>query len=252
MLAIGAALQWEVRPVLRALRQVRRLARAPVPIWQGNTATPSSHVLVYRSGIGPDRAAESTRTVLERFPISALINTGCCGALAPELSAGSVVVAESVFLVGGNEETCYSTEPSSTRRLIEAARSAGLMVETGRTLTSRTPFVTAVEKRLAWERVRALTVDMETALVASVAHQRGIPLSCARVVLDDAATDLPPMEGITNDDGVLRPVGLAVHLLKWPSAIPVLVTLARAVRVCETNLERLFVTLLSRTARPEA
>jgi adenosylhomocysteine nucleosidase len=251
MLAIGAALQWEVRPVLRALRQVRRVVRGPVPTWQGITPAPSSQVLVYRSGIGPDRATESTRTVLEQFPISALINTGCCGALAPELPAGSVVVAESLFVVGGDGETCHSTEPSSTRLLIEAARSAAVRVEKGRILTSRTPFVTAIEKHLAWEQVRALTVDMESALIASVAYQRGIPFSCARVVLDDAATNLPPMEGITTDDGVLRPLGLAVHLLKCPGVIPDLFTLARGVRVCEQTLERLFAALFSQTARPE-
>jgi adenosylhomocysteine nucleosidase len=252
MLAIGAALQWEVRPVLRALRQVTRLARGPVPIWQGSAAASGSRVLVYRSGIGPDRAAESTRTVLERFRVSTLINTGCCGALASELSVGSVVVAASVLLVGDSEENCCRAEPASTRLLIEAARSTGMMVETGRALTNPKPFATAVAKRLAREQSCALTVDMETAVVAAVAGQRGIPWACARVVLDDAATDLPPLEGIMNDDGALRPFRLATHLVKRPGTIPDLVALARAVRVCEATLERLFVTLLSQTTRPGA
>jgi hypothetical protein len=92
---------------------------------------------------------------------------------------------------------------------------------------------------------------MESAPVASVARQRGIPFACARVILDDAATDLPPIEGIAGNDGLLRPVRLAVHLLKWPSAIPDLVALARAVRACETTLERLFVAMMSRKVAPD-
>jgi nucleoside phosphorylase len=245
MLAICAALQWEIRPVLRALRHVTRLAKSPVAIWRGSTPTTGTEVVVYRSGIGPERALESSRTVLERFPVSALINTGCCGALAPHLTVGSVVVAESILLAGGNEEMSCSTEPSWTRLLIEAARSAETAVEEGRTLTSPAPFTTVAEKRLAWERVRALAVDMEAALVGRAAQQQGIPFACARVVLDDAATDLPPIDGIASANGVLRPVRLATRLLKRPGAIPELVTLALAVRICEAILQRLFATLMS-------
>jgi adenosylhomocysteine nucleosidase len=250
MLAIGAALQWEIRPILRALRQVARLARRPVPMWQGSAPAAGSRVLVYRSGIGPDRAAESTRTVVDRFHVSALINTGCCGALASELTVGSVVVAASVLLTGNSGDDCYAADPSSTRMLIEAAQRTGIPVETGLILTSPKPFLSAAAKRHAREQACPLTVDMETAGVAAVAYQRGIPWACARVVLDDATTNLPPLEGVMNDNGALRPFRFATHLLRQPGRLPELVALARAVRVCDVTLNRLFSTLLSQTSRP--
>jgi nucleoside phosphorylase len=44
-----------------------------------------------------------------------------------------------------------------------------------------------VHKSLLYEKFRASIVDMETAALARVAAARSVPLSCIRVVSDDAA-----------------------------------------------------------------
>ena len=71
--------------------------------------------------------------------------------------------------------------------LAETAKSAGLHACTGDVLTSPYVLGDPVHKRLLYEKFRAAIVDMETAALARVAASRSVPLSCIRVVSDEAA-----------------------------------------------------------------
>lgn len=232
--------------MLRSLRQVRRLAWTQVPVWRGSTTVTGPEALVYRLGIGPHRAAESTRAVLDSFAISALINTGCCAALAPGIRSGTVVVANRVLATEGAERALL---PGTdwTLVLTEAARTAGLAVEQGAVTSSATPFLTATAKHAAYLRLGAIAGDMETATVAEMATAREIPFACARAVLDEASADLPlTVNHFSAKNGGLDLARTAFRALKEPSRAIDLLTLVPAARVCEKNLGRLFSALTSR------
>jgi len=239
MLAICAALRFEIRPVLKTLRNVTRVSKGPLQAWQGRTAESNLEVLVYQTGMGSKRAASSTRSALRSFPISALINTGCCGGLDPELCSGSLVLADRILL-DGNELGSCTTNPQWAQSLVRAARTADLVIRAGPIVTTLHPLGTAAAKQSVRERTSAIAVDMESAVVALAASEAGIPFACARVVLDEASVDLPLTKESEPKDSGLRPLEIAIHVIRRPKGIAGLIGLAKASRACEAALERLF------------
>jgi len=240
MLAICAALQWEVRPLLRSLQRVVRLRSEPSRVWRGSVPSTGAEVVVYRSGIGGQRAIETTTDVLDRFPVSAIINTGCAGALLPRLSVGTVVVADRVLLVSSREKVSYTSSMPWNSLLMDAGRTAGLDVAEGPVATSEIILSSPSDKHAVHARLGAVAVDMEAFAVARVACEREVEFACARVILDDVETELPPLEQISGVDDGLDPLRVAAHVLKQPGDIPRLVGLAHAAKHCERVLARLF------------
>ncbi len=210
MLAICAALQWEARPILRALGTVRREKSNQVRVWRSvNVQQP---VLVFRTGMGWERAAASTRAVLSEFPVRALLNTGCAGGLAPGLSVAEVVVSTAA-VAATDPATVYSTDGTWTNRLYAAAARAGLPASRGTIVTSRGVLSTTADKRSAANAFGALAVDMEGAAIAEVAASRGVPFASARAVLDPVSMDIPRPPGQDQWSALVsRPVSYASNL----------------------------------------
>ena len=69
---------------------------------------------------------------------------------------------------------------------MESALSSGLRACAGATMTSSYVLGNPAHKRLLYEKFHASIVDMETAGLARVAQSAKIPLSCIRVVSDEA------------------------------------------------------------------
>lgn len=238
MLAICAALQWETRPALRALTQVRRIPVGATPVWQGHWGDQT--VLVFRTGIGTDHAATTTQAMLDHFPVTALINTGCAGGLAPHLSVGSLVIPSVLMAATGAAPVAYPTDSAWTDALRSAAQAARLPADHAPLLTTSAALTSATAKRAAHDRFQAAAVDMEGSAVAALAAQRHLPFATARVILDDAGTALPDVDGLAAADGSLRPLAAAKHVIFHPSHLPVFLRLSGAARQAEKTLELLF------------
>ena len=147
-------------------------------------------VELVRTGVGPASAAEATRRCVAGGP-ALVINTGCCGGLAPGLGAGDLVIADRVLLagIGGASEA-----PPPDARLVAAARRCatemGLGWSSGPLITSARALKTPESKRDCHARTGSAAVDMETAAVAGAAAEVGAPYLSLRVVLDPAGESL--------------------------------------------------------------
>lgn len=248
MLAVAAALRWEVRPVLRRLSGVKRVDHAGVRAWCGWHGT--REILVFRTGVGPRQAESATRAVLSSYGISALVNTGCAGALDPDLTTETLVVPHTVIEDAPSEDaTAFLTHEEWARTLREAAHRAGLSLDAGPLLTCARPLLTADDKRSNRRRFGATAVDMESAAVARVTRESGIPFSCARIILDTADHELPDLGGTLGPDGSIRPLHAAGVVARNPRQLLDFVDLARLSRRAEKGLDRLFGTLFEAELR---
>ena len=115
-----------------------------------------------------------------------LVSFGIAGGLAPELSAGTVVVSGEVV----SEEHRWAIEPSIRQQLSQFARSIGAVE--GLVFGASSILATQTEKRRAWASTRALAVDLESEIVARTATALGIPFIVLRSIADTARRDLPP------------------------------------------------------------
>lgn len=161
-------------------------------------------VVLLLSGVGLNRAAETTRAVFDSFDVAGLVFSGIAGGINPDLNIGDVTIparwghadgelgpddntfwfpVDDAMLkiakeVGGSVALIDST-PDGVRLTIKPR------VVTGGNGVSNSFFVDDPEYRdWLWTTFRANAVDMETAAVARVAAERSIPYIAFRSLSD--------------------------------------------------------------------
>jgi adenosylhomocysteine nucleosidase len=170
------------------LAHAREIRRAPVAVDWARSATLGGHeVLLAANGAGARRAAAAVDAALENFDAEAVISTGFCGALAPELAIADVVVGSEIAVDG---RRFAASIPSNVRR-----HHTGVVCSIGRVAQ------TAEEKR-ALRASGGSAVEMEAGGVAERAGAKGIKFYCIRVVTDLAGEDMA-----NNFNLALRPDG---------------------------------------------
>lgn len=157
--------------------EVRTLTKHPLGI--GQTIEIHEGVLVHLSGVGRKRASRAAQSLLNRGA-TALLSWGTAGGLVPGLVPGSLVLPKTVM----RSDSClFQVDPSWHERLRSRLEGhMGLRSET--LIESPTVLTTSEEKRALADRTGAVAVDMESASVAFVAKQAGLPFVALRVISD--------------------------------------------------------------------
>ncbi|MGD9765499.1 MAG: hypothetical protein AB7V27_17520 [Candidatus Binatia bacterium] len=234
--AVFAALQWECRAVLHALRNVRRDRLEAVPCWVGTV--PGLEVWVMKTGIGVRRAETAAAVAAGSSAFAVYISTGCAGALQPDLRAGDLAFATAVCGHGIDGELL--TDGAYRTRATAAAAAAGLRGIEGPILCSAEVLATIEQKRAA-AACGAIAVDMEGGPIAARAAAARVPFVAVRAVLDSAADELHVAgDFLDRATGCVRPMALARYVAMRPGAIPQLVALSRMQRAARDSLERFF------------
>lgn len=159
-------------------------------------------VVVTLSRIGKVAAATTATLLAERFAPQRMVFTGVAGGLGPGVQVGHVVVSSALLqhdmdaspLFPRHEVPLYgasrfTADAALSHALAEAAREAlgaaqvhqGLLVSGDRFVSS------AQESRVLQAALPdALAVDMESAAVAQVCHDYGLPFAAVRSISDRA------------------------------------------------------------------
>lgn len=245
-LIIFAALDREVAELQRKLSRV--LVDGPFGLWAGCLGT--SDVLLVRTGIGPEAASAAARRVLERAQADAAVGVGTCGGLVPELEAGQLVLATS--LVDGDREECFAVDPALLERAVTAATTAAV-VHRAPLVTVGHVVATAEDKAALARETRAVAVDMESASLARVCTEAGVPFAAVRAVLDLATEAIPahPDGPLVDDAGRPHWTRLLAVAARDPMLPMGLTRLWRRERVARAALE-MFVHELCQDRRREA
>ena len=151
----------------------------------------------------------SRAVALRAFDI--VISAGACGALAPGLGAGDLVVPELVVDARGRRFTA-----APLRRL----PASGTLVTVAEVVE------TAAQKSRLWLETGACAVDMESAHVLAWAAERGMPGAVIRAVSDGAERGVPAaLAASVGDDGRVRPLRAVTAALGRGAAFADLVQL---------------------------
>lgn len=172
-----AAEAFELQPFAELLTGLRKL-KWPIDyafegIWEGR------RVMLAANGAGPKLATQAvevairavTAAELSASKLEAVVSTGLCGALVPELQENQIVTATRVLDVA-TEETFECSRVSASPEPI-----SGLVL---------------AQDRIAWESAEkerlgnsgAIAIDMESAGVARRAQRAGLPFACIKAVSD--------------------------------------------------------------------
>jgi nucleoside phosphorylase len=240
MLAICAALGWEIGPILEAAGKVRRLSVDGVRAWRSEG---EEALLVFRTGVGAEKAAASADAILRAFPLRSVLNTGSAGALVPSLPTGALVIPSACC----QESKPLPTDPQWTERLRRIAVSLALRADHGPLLTSPEPLLRSSQKRDAHLRWKATAVDMESAAIGRVAAENGVPFAVVRGILDPLdANLLDPGDAAPDSARPARRLKLNWRRFGQDCHIPRVPEDATAAQAVRAGLRLLFAALLHR------
>lgn len=170
-------------------------------------------------GIGGATSAGAAAVArdLARAGATGLISFGLAGGLDPGPRAGTLVVANAVVAA---DQTVWPTDPALSARF--GGQTGHLCLGLDRAVAP------AAEKRRLFQETGAALVDMESAAVAAVAAEQGLPFAVVRAICDPADQDLPPAALVSLDPrGHIAVWALTRSLIRQPGQIGALLVLAR-------------------------
>jgi adenosylhomocysteine nucleosidase len=211
VIALLCAMPLELRPLRRRLR-LRKTALGHV----GRIG--DRQVIATVSGVGTASARAATARLLDAVDVEWAIVVGIAGAIGNQIPIGTLVFP--YLVVDGADGLAHQPTP------LRVGTPYGKLWTTDELLVDRAQHA---DMRLDG----VLAVDMETAAVAKVCGDRGVPWSVVRGISDRASDGTVDAEifGLTHADG--RPNLLAVgrYLVRHPDGLPRLLRLARGSRL---------------------
>jgi nucleoside phosphorylase len=172
----------------------------------------------YRAGVlevacvGPRAARLAERAPTWRPP-TLVVSAGTCGALAPDLAVGALVVPEAVVGPDG-ARLATSMAPTLTRA--------------GTLLTVADVVHTPEDKARLWIETGAVAVDTESSILLGWARTVGAPAVVVRAVSDTAASGVPPdLAALVEPGGRVRRGHALRAMLARPGAVADAIALGR-------------------------
>jgi adenosylhomocysteine nucleosidase len=216
-IAVISAVHEELSEILQLMPDERKLTVAGRDFWQGHLQ--GHEVVAVLCGIGKVAAATTATVLLERFAPAHMLFTGVAGGLMPGVEVGDVVVGARylqhdlsaaplfpTWEVPGTGKIHFDADLVLVQVLQEAARDALTWLpklvsdETLRALGLHRPtvhtgliisgdrFITREAEADALRQAlpQAMAVDMESAAVAQVCWDYGVPFAAVRTISDRA------------------------------------------------------------------
>ena len=201
MVALFAALEAEAQALVRRLVQ----SKHPSPhlsLWQG--AIEGAPVALAITGVGKVAAALAAQFVCDAFHPRCAIAFGLAGGTASDVKPGHVIVASGALqhdmdgrpftkargVIPSLGTTAFTADRTLSQKLRQAAESVvkNPMLVTSGTVLTGDQIITSreVRDRLLREFPDGACFDMETAAIAQVAFQNGLPWAALRMTSDAA------------------------------------------------------------------
>lgn len=200
-LAILVALEVEARELVRHLAS-SSVSSPVLSVWEG--LVEGAPVVLVITGVGKVSAALAAQFTCDRFEPESFLVVGLAGATDGTRVRGEVIVASGALqhdvdarpftdakgVIPSLGKTVLASDPALSERLRRAAElvigkpgivRSGIVLTGDQIVTSR-----VVRDSLAADFPSGVCLDMETAAIAQVAHQNGIPWAALRITSDAA------------------------------------------------------------------
>jgi hopanoid-associated phosphorylase len=161
----------------------------------------------------------------------AIVSFGIAGGLAPHLAPGACIIARAIV----TREARWTCDETWTLAMRE--RLAG--TAEGDVAGSDVPVATSADKRAWHAATRALAIDTESHVAASIAAAHRLPFAAVRVVADPASRHLPAAAlGALRAGGTIDHRRVLRSLARRPAQLPSLMRTAIDARAAFRALRR--------------
>ena len=162
-------------------------------------------IVVMQSEMGAPNFASRLLRHLAIFPFDGLIVIGLAGALAPDLKAGDIVLYEQCLYANVAKPDEYQTRAcdASFASWIENALVAhNLKAQRINGVAVSEVITQASDKAALRALTQAAAVDMESGIVAAALRDHPMPVVTLRIIVDEAAQNLPAFNEGLREDGL--------------------------------------------------
>ena len=233
MLGIIGAMDAEVAKLKELMTEVDVIKTASMEFYKGKLN--GRKAVVVRAGIGKVNAACCTQVMIDRFPVSCVINTGIAGSLRAEIDIGDIVLATdavehdmdvAIFgyapgQVPGLKVDAFLADAKLRQTAKESCEQVNpdIHVYEGRIVTGD-QFISSKEKK-EWllTTFDGYCTEMEGAAIAHAAYLNEVPFLIVRAISDkaddSAEMDYPTFEAKAIEHSVRLIVEMAGRLSSW-------------------------------------
>jgi adenosylhomocysteine nucleosidase len=192
MLALVAAMDAEISGLRGSMTAVQADERDGFIVYNGMLG--AKRVLLAKSGVGRQCVERACRSLLDRYPVTAIISFGFAGALNPGLTVGDIVACSSILAsreLHGPDCTCDAVLLSTAQSCKSPGSSRGIGVTAPGLVASR------FQKNALFVSSGADIVDMESYWIGVMAAENRVPFISVRAISDSAADSLPDLPSWT-------------------------------------------------------
>lgn len=199
----------------------------------------SDNLLLFVSGIGVNNATNAVEQLAPK--VSHLISWGTAAGLSRDLEPGGLLLPDLVLDKNGTE---YITDSIFKNQILKLLPN-NLSYEFGLLCESTNILKDAKEKKAFGKKFNAMGCDMESATIAKLAKQRGIPFNAIRVISDDYKTSIPKsVFSSINEDGDFNIRKFFLQLIRRPKDIIQIIHLGKNFRQAKKTMLELKKALL--------
>jgi len=164
MITIISALKSEISPLFHKVQIAEKIKLGSASLYL------SEKIHFLRTGIGPEKAKQSTEAYLNQFKPVKILNTGLAGKLNPDFQIGSIYHVTKIFFKDMKPISLNADQNSRTASL----------------LTVEKPVTDLFLRNKLYKKYKAELADMEAYAAASAAASKGIPFSSIKIISDNA------------------------------------------------------------------
>ena len=200
----------------------------------------TDNLLLFVSGIGIKNVTIAVDLIAPK--VSHLISWGTAGGLTSNLKAGDLLIPD---VVSDKNKICYSTDSKFNKILVESLPSG--ISFSSELISESTTILNDINEKEAFRRQNnAVACDMESASIARLASEKGIPFNALRVVTDDYSTRIPKSVSLSiSKDGDFSKTKFLFHTIKHPKEIVQVIHLAINFRKVKKTMKILREVLLN-------
>ena len=215
-LGIIGAMQVEVEALVAKLENKTEHKQGWITFYEG--VLEGLDVVIVQCGVGKVNAAMCAQSLIDRFAVTHLVNTGIAGSLNAQLDIGDLVISRDAMYhdfdcvhfvyemgrVPGMDVVAFPADETMIRLALTAAEAVHPgHAKTGRIASGDLFVAEKTVKNAIIAKTGALCTEMEGAAIAHTAYRNGIPFVIIRAISDkadnSAEMDYPAFEAIAAD-----------------------------------------------------
>ena len=177
-------------------------------------------LILASAGVGIDAARIAAQGLITHG-VSALVSVGLAGGLAPGIAAGHIILSSQLLQTDGRRVFgAWKPDAQGIEGAYRHLTARRIPVCRGTILTVAEAVLTHDAKAALFVKFRGLAVDMESAAVARVAAEAGLPFFGVRAICDPVERTVPnELAAFLDAGGKIRPGTIAMSLARRPALV---------------------------------